>query len=101
MGINYLHDFQRAGGPIHTSQIWAGTKHTFGAFVRPLSWGLTVGAISGGPEARFIPADWGNTPGMETAMLLRWDEGPTHPNGKTIWREFRAFIGTLPHVRYV
>jgi hypothetical protein len=38
---------------------------------------------------------------METTMLLRWAEGPTHPNGVTAWREFGAFIGMLSHIRYV
>jgi hypothetical protein len=64
-----------------------------------LRWGLTFGTVSRGPEARSIP-DWGNAPGMETTMLLR-AEGPTHPNDETVWREFRAFIGMLSHIRGV
>jgi hypothetical protein len=70
----------------------------FGAIVRSLRWGSTIGTISVGPEARSIPA-WGNAPGMETAMLLR-AEGPTHPNGETVWRDFSAFIGMMLHIRY-
>jgi hypothetical protein len=61
--------------------------------------GLAIGIVFRGPEARSIPA-WGNAPGMETTMLLR-AEGPTHPNGETVWREFLASIELLPHMRYV
>jgi hypothetical protein len=37
---------------------------------------------------------------MERRMILR-AEGPIHPNREIVWREFGAFIGTSPHIRYV
>jgi hypothetical protein len=64
-----------------------------------LRWGLTIGTISRGLEARSIAA-WGNAPGMETTTLLR-AEGPIHPNGETARREFGASIRMLSHIRYV
>jgi hypothetical protein len=49
-----------------------------------------MGTMSRGPEARSIPA-WGNAPGVKTTMLSR-AEGPTHPNGETVWREFGTYL---------
>jgi hypothetical protein len=71
----------------------------FGALLLILRRGFTIGAISRGPEARSIPA-WGNAPGMERTTFLR-AEGPTHPNGETVWRDFSASIGMMSHIRYV
>jgi hypothetical protein len=34
---------------------------------------------------------------MEATVLFR-AEGPTHPNGETVWKEFGAFIEMLPHI---
>jgi hypothetical protein len=61
--------------------------------------GLAIGIVFRGPEARSIPA-WGNAPGMERTTLLR-AEGPTHPNGETVQRDFSAFVGMMSCIRYV
>jgi len=46
---------------------------------------------------RLVYKDVGNAPGMEATVLFR-AEGPTHPNGETVWKEFGAFIEMLPHI---
>jgi len=91
-------DMVRAFGALVSTSRWEPTIAQIGASVRSLRWGLPIGTISRGPEARSIPA-WRNAPGMETTMLLRWAEGPTHPNGETVWKEFDAFIGMMSHIR--